>query len=123
MAHKEVEVRMAGLPDEDEASIRDWQAFHESLDREKGFDTDILRNVAYLSAEIGEVVAAIRDLKRADNESEIETARESLGDELADCLAYILKLSNYAGLDLQAAYTRKMKQNLVRTWRNKQSVI
>lgn len=114
---------MAGLPDEDEASIRDWQAFHESLDREKGFDTDILRNVAYLSAEIGEVVAAIRDLKRADNESEIETARESLGDELADCLAYILKLSNYAGLDLQAAYTRKMKQNLVRTWRNKQSVI
>jgi NTP pyrophosphatase (non-canonical NTP hydrolase) len=118
-----MELRLAGLPDEDEPSIRDWQSFHESLDREKGFDTDILRNVAYLSAEIGEVVAAIRDLKRANNESEIETARESLGDELADCLAYILKLSNYAGIDLQAAYTRKMQQNLVRTWRKKQGII
>jgi len=36
---------------EGELCIRELQAFHESLDREKGFDLDMLRNVAYLSAQ------------------------------------------------------------------------
>jgi len=37
----------------DKLCLRELQAFHESLDREKGFGTDMLRNVAYLSEEIG----------------------------------------------------------------------
>src|SRR5512135_2556155 len=97
---------------QDGLEIRDLQSFHQSLDQEKGFDQDILRNVAYLAEEIGEVVSATRDLRKADGPAEVEAARAHVGEELADCLAYILKLSNYAGIDLQAAYAQKMEKNL-----------
>jgi NTP pyrophosphatase (non-canonical NTP hydrolase) len=99
--------------------LRDLQAFHESLDREKGFDLDILRNVAYLSEEIGEVVRAICVFEKAEGLAVLKNAREHLGEELADCLAYILKLANYGGVDLQEAYVRKMTRNLDRTWHKK----
>lgn len=105
----------------DALCLRDLQAFHETLDSEKGFDVDMLRNVAYLSEEIGEVVHAIRDLKRAKDSAASEEAREHLGEELADCLAYILKLANYGGVDLQEAYARKMARNLDRTWHREPS--
>ena len=114
-------IQIEKLLDEGKLCIRDLQAFHESLDREKGFDLDMLRNVAYLSEEVGEVVSAIRDLKKADGASALEEAREHLGEELADCLAYILKLANYGGVDLQEAYARKMEQNCTRIWHKKQN--
>ena len=101
--------------------LRELQAFHNSLDREKGFDSDMLRNIAYLSEEIGEVVSAIRNLKNADEPSSVKAARDHLGEELADCLAYVLKLANYGGIDLQEAYVRKMERNLTRTWHKKQN--
>ena len=99
--------------------IRDLQAFHQWFDQEKQFDTDMLRNIAYLSEEVGEVVNAVRTLKRANDPASVNMAQEHLGDELADCLAYILKLANYAGIDLQEAYRRKMERNLSRTWYKK----
>jgi NTP pyrophosphatase (non-canonical NTP hydrolase) len=43
--------------------------------------------------------------------------RENIGQELADYLAYILKLANYTGVDLQEAYLKKMKKNLERVWK------
>jgi NTP pyrophosphatase (non-canonical NTP hydrolase) len=107
---------MKELLTKDDLCLRDLQAFHESLDREKGFDLDMLRNVAYLSEEIGEVVHAIRVFKKAEGSAALESAREHLGEELADCLAYILKLANYGSVDLQEAYVRKMTRNLDRTW-------
>jgi NTP pyrophosphatase (non-canonical NTP hydrolase) len=79
-------------------------------------------NVAYLSEEIGEVVHAICNLQRADGSVAPEEARRHLGEELADCLAYILKLANYGGVDLQEAYVHKMTRNLDRTWRRKPDV-
>jgi NTP pyrophosphatase (non-canonical NTP hydrolase) len=110
---------MKELLAKDDLCLQDLQAFHESLDHEKGFDLDKLRNVAYLSEEIGEVVHAIRELEKAKSSDASEKAREHLGEELADCLAYVLKLANYGGVDLQEAYVRKMTQNLDRTWRKK----
>jgi NTP pyrophosphatase (non-canonical NTP hydrolase) len=38
---------------------------------------------------------------------------------LADCLAYVIKLANYAEVDLHAAYVHKMKRNLTREWHPK----
>jgi NTP pyrophosphatase (non-canonical NTP hydrolase) len=103
----------------DDLCLCDMQAFHEALDGEKGFDLDMLRNVAYLTEEMGEVVHAICVLKRAEGSDAVERARRHLGEELADCLAYILKLANYGDVDLQEAYVRKMTRNLERTWRKK----
>ena len=101
---------------QDHLSLRDLQAFHQLLDQEKKFDTDMLRNVAYLSEEIGEVVSAIRSFRVADTPSTLEQARTQLGEELADCLAYILKLANYGDVNLEEAYRTKMERNLIRTW-------
>ncbi len=111
---------MEELLSRDQLCIRELQTFHELLDREKGFDADLLRNVAYLSGEIGEVVSAVRNFKTADEPTILEEARNHFGEELADCLAYILKLANYGGIDLQESYLKKMRKNLSRAWNEKQ---
>jgi len=99
-----------------EIHIRDMQAFHTALDEEKGFDRDMLRNVAYLVSELGEAVHATRQFLRASGQPDERAARDQLGQELADCLAYLLKLANYADIDLQSAYVSKMRRNVDRTW-------
>ena len=99
--------------------LQDLQAFHKELDKEKQFDQDIFRNIAYLSGEIGELVSAIRKLRKIEDLSEETDARNHVGEELADCLAYVIKLANYAEVDLHEAYVNKMRQNLNREWHPK----
>ena len=110
---------MVDIVTRDRLGIRDLQAFHVELDRDKDFDLDLFRNVAYLVGELGEVVRAARQLERAKGLAEEGSARDHVGEELADCLAYLLKLANYAEVDLQAAYVKKMEQNVTRTWPQK----
>lgn len=108
---------MVTIAEIDISCLQGLQEFHKNLDHEKGFDTDIIRNVAYLTGEIGEVMTAIRELKKANSPEDISTAREGLGEELVDCLAYVLKLANYAEVNLGEAYLAKMENNLSRDWR------
>jgi len=110
---------MVTLPTENPC-IRELQRFHDAFDREKQFDRDMIANTAYLAEEVGEVVSAIRVLNRAHDEPSQGAAKHQLGEELADCLAYILKLANYAEIDLQTAYLGKMQRNLDRNWRTNQ---
>jgi len=110
---------MEELLSKENLSLQDLQIFHKALDEEKHFDQDIFRNVAYLSGEIGEFVSAIRKLSKVSNETEEVDARNHVGEELADCLAYVVKLANYAEIDLHEAYVNKMKRNLNREWHPK----
>lgn len=73
-------------------TIQDFQAFHRWLDEQKGFDPEQAMPMA------------------------LEAYQEELGSELADCLAYIFKLANYTGVNLQEAYLKKMEKNSERTW-------
>ena len=100
-------------------SIQDLQAFHQALDNEKQFDQDIFRNIDYLSGEVGELVSAIRKVRKAGSDAELSEAGNHVGEELADCLAYVIKLANYAEIDLHDAYVNKMKRNLTREWHPK----
>lgn len=109
-------------------TIRDFQEFHRWLDERNNFSTDILLNMVLLSAEVGEVAQVLKHIhwmtERTRNATEqavspeeaLAVHREQLGQELADCLAYIFKLANYTGVDLQEAYLKKMEQNLSRQW-------
>lgn len=110
-------------------TLRDFQAFHRWLDEQKGFDTDLFLNAMLLSGEVGEVAQVLKkvhfalDPRRNGGENKtlaeaLEEQRENLGQELADCLAYIFKLANYAGVDLEAAYLKKMEKNIDRTWQS-----
>jgi NTP pyrophosphatase (non-canonical NTP hydrolase) len=110
---------MADLLSKDNLGLQDLQVFHKELDREKQFDQDIFRNIAYLSGEIGELVSAIRKLRKTQELPEEMEARNHVGEELADCLAYVVKLANYAEVDLHEAYVNKMRQNLNREWHPK----
>ncbi len=113
-------------------TMQDFQEFHRWLDEQKGFSDDVFLNMMLLSGEVGEVAQVLKKVHYMQNprrnEGEIRTLaealaahREDIGQELADCLAYIFKLANYTGVDLQQAYLAKMEKNLERTWKYEQT--
>lgn len=98
-------------------TLRDCQAFHAWFDEQKGFSHDLPLNMMLLVEEVGEVAKEVRRLVHAaDNQQKQQEARQHLQEELADCLAYIAKLANYTGIDLEKAYVDKMKYNMQRVW-------
>ncbi len=113
----------------EEGRLAAYQQFHRHLDEAKDFDHDLFFNYILLTEEVGEIakemVKVWGDGKRlaSDGRSPGEARREavnkhraSLRSELADLLAYTLKLANYTGVDLEQAYLDKMRQNLGRDW-------
>jgi deoxyguanosine kinase len=111
--------------------LGDFQQFHHELDRRKGFVADIFFNYIRLTEEIGELGQALgKTWLRQDellpvigNQQEarqraLKSLNDSLSEELADILAYVLKLANDAGIDLERAYLKKMTHNWQREWRS-----
>jgi deoxyguanosine kinase len=109
-------------------SLSDYQKFHAEFDRSKGFITDLYFNYLCLSEEMGELGSELATLWREETElvmqGKAETKarelaignrRSGIQSELADCMAYLLKLANYVGVDLERAYRDKMKTNEVRS--------
>ncbi len=109
--------------------LGDFQRFHRALDREKGFGADLSLNFVGLTEEVGEVGREIKQVLRqaevlgsaggsqADAlERALTAKRKVLAEEMSDVLAYLLKLANYAGIDLEAAYIDKMGYNWRRSW-------
>ena len=97
-------------------SLAQMQQFHAAFDEEKQFDQDVIRNIAYLAEEVGELSAAIRHLRNQPDDPAQQSARHAVGAELADCLAYLCKLANMHEIDLENAYRQKMAHNVKRTW-------
>ena len=52
----------------------------------------------------------------------LDKHRAALRAELADLLAYTLKLANYADIDLEQAYLEKMRTNLGREWQKERTL-
>lgn len=109
--------------------LPDFQTFHHQLDTAKNFDPDLFFNYILLTEEVGEVASELvkiwgeakqmvgdgRSLEEAHQLS-LDKHRPKLRGELADLLAYTLKIANYAGIDLEKAYLEKMQANIGRTW-------
>jgi deoxyadenosine/deoxycytidine kinase/NTP pyrophosphatase (non-canonical NTP hydrolase) len=109
--------------------LADYQRFHIELDQAKGFNTDIYFNYLCLSEEMGELGSELAKLWRTQdawvargNKAKqalaraLEEQKAGVETELADCLAYLLKLANYVGVDLEQAYLQKMDENMSRDW-------
>jgi deoxyguanosine kinase len=109
--------------------LADLQRFHVELDRSKGFNTDMYFNYLCLSEEMGELSSELARVWIEESKMvargqtaemarklALSTHRQDLESELADCMAYLLKLANYAGIDLETAYLSKMKINTTRQW-------
>lgn len=67
-----------------------------------------LTNMAQLTEEVGEVARIIA--RRYGEQSEKESDKnKDLGEELADVVFVVLCLANQTGVDLQAAFDKKME--------------
>jgi deoxyguanosine kinase len=101
--------------------LGDFQRWHLVLDQEKGLLADLYFNFICLTEEIGNLGAQLKDVWAAQEtlydkvgnrqEAQDRALQERLPDlreELADCLAYLLKLANYTGVDLEQAYLAKI---------------
>lgn len=72
-----------------------------------------LTNMAQLTEEVGEVARIIA--RRYGEQSEKESDKDKdLGEELADVVFVVLCLANQTGIDLQAAFDKKMHQKTKR---------
>jgi NTP pyrophosphatase (non-canonical NTP hydrolase) len=68
---------------------------------------DELTNMAQLTEEVGEVARIIA--RRYGEQSEKESDKtKDLGEELADVVFVVLCLANQTGIDLEAAFERKL---------------
>ena len=68
---------------------------------------DELTNMAQLTEEVGEVARIIA--RRYGEQSEKESDKnKDLGEELADVMFVVLCLANQTGIDLQAAFDKKL---------------
>lgn len=103
--------------DEGHRRLADFQRWHRALDEEKGFLQDIFFSFICLTEEVGELGAVLARMWRARELGQEHDNQAVLRDELADCFAYLLKLANYAGFDLEEAYLEKMRTNRDREWR------
>ena len=79
---------------------RDWKQFHTPKD------------VALsLVLEAAEVLELMQWKNGRELDDSLVEKREALGDELADVLYYTLLLAHDQGINIEAAFTRKMARN------------
>ncbi|NRD21342.1 nucleotide pyrophosphohydrolase [Winogradskyella eckloniae] len=72
-----------------------------------------LTNMAQLTEEVGEVARIIA--RRYGEQSEKESDKnKDLGEELSDVVFVVLCLANQTGIDLQAAFDKKMDKKTKR---------
>jgi len=79
---------------------RDWKQFHTPK--------DVALSLVLEAAEVLELMQW-KNGQALDNS--LAEKREALGDELADVLYYTLLLAHDQGIDIEAAFARKMERN------------
>jgi NTP pyrophosphatase (non-canonical NTP hydrolase)/deoxyadenosine/deoxycytidine kinase len=100
-------------------ALAQLQLFQERFDRACNFEPpegNALEGLEFaalaLAGEVGEVANLLKKARRAAWRGEpVALDRGELSRELADVLAYTLKLSNLLGVDLGAIYQEKMRVN------------
>lgn len=79
---------------------RDWKQFHKPK--------DMALSLMLESAEVGELFQWKGD---SEIEEKLPSMREELGRELSDVLYWVLLMAHDSGVDLGAAFERKMSEN------------
>ncbi len=105
--------------------LHDFQRLHRALDRENGLPADLFFDFICLTDEVGALGRALRVawtqqeqlIAQVGNRQEahdraLELVQREVQAQLADTLARLLKIANDAGIDLEAAYLRRLEQNV-----------
>jgi deoxyguanosine kinase len=109
--------------------LSDFQRWQLALEGEKGILADLYFNFICLTEEIGDLGAQLKDVwavqetlydkignRQEARDRALQERLPDLREELADCLAYLLRLANYTGVDLEQAYLAKMGVHRERMW-------
>jgi deoxyadenosine/deoxycytidine kinase/NTP pyrophosphatase (non-canonical NTP hydrolase) len=91
--------------------LGDFQQFHRRLDQDRQFLADPYLNFMLLQEEVGKLARAFAQRWIARATGSPPDAQPAIHEEMADVLAYLLKLANCAGVDLEAAYLEKMRRS------------
>ena len=79
---------------------RDWRQYHHPKDL-----------AIALSIEAAEVQEIFRFKSPAQIDAELPQLRRALGNELADCLFFVLLMADDCGIDIKEALQHKMTEN------------
>lgn len=79
---------------------RDWKQFHHPKDL-----------AVALAIEAAEVLEVLRFKSPQQIDEELPALRDRLGEELSDCLFFILLMAHDCGIDLSHALPAKLEQN------------
>jgi NTP pyrophosphatase (non-canonical NTP hydrolase) len=82
------------------AAERDWDQFHSPKNL-----------AAALAVEASEILEHFQWLTEEQSRSLTTAKRDEVGDELADVLLYLVRLSDKLGVDLMTAANRKLQKN------------
>ncbi|MDP2143961.1 MAG: nucleotide pyrophosphohydrolase [Gallionella sp.] len=82
------------------AAERDWEQFHSP------------KNLSMaLMVEVAELMEHFQWLTEAQSTELPPKTQQEVGEELADCLLYLVRLSDRLGVDLKAAALEKLEKN------------
>lgn len=97
-------------------TLRDFQAYVNELERERGFSSQgPLEKCLLLGEEVGELFKAIRKAQKIKIDENSKVG--SIGHELADVMIYLCSIANRYDIDLEAAFREKEEENKTRVWK------
>jgi len=113
--------------------MKELQTFMRDYQKEMGWEIDsdnyansresLLNNYMLLTTEVAEVAEELRKTFNQTQQSILdgreqeeaflmakENAKENIGKELADCMAYLIKFYNFFEIDLEDSFYNKMRE-------------
>jgi NTP pyrophosphatase (non-canonical NTP hydrolase) len=102
-------------------TIKELQDHVKELRESQGWhDTSLEHRTLFLVTELGEVVQEtlkLVELQAKHREADLKDIRDHLGMEIFDVMWNLVDLANLAGIDLEAAFTKKIDLNRNRQWK------
>lgn len=96
-------------------TVRNLQDYIAKIELERGFDDEsAIQKCLLLGEEIGELFKAVRSSTglKVDPNSAVNT----VGEEIADILSFVLAIANRFDIDVASAFIEKAQKNKSRVW-------
>ncbi len=97
-------------------TLNDLQDYIRDIEIRRGFSEETaLQKCLLLGEEVGELFKAVR--RATGMRIDPDSRADSIEDELADVLSFIIAIANRCEVNLADAFREKEKRNGARTWR------
>jgi len=96
-------------------TVRDLQEQARQLKDAQGFHVSLEQRLSYSMVEVGELAEEVLKLSGVKGD-EGDQAKETLGLKIYDVVWNLFDLADFAGVDLEEAFARKVAFNRDRTW-------